>query len=111
MAEFCGVFPVLPGKSDAMRKFAQECQSRREDFVTSLKRIGGSEERWFLQEGDPDLVLVYFEADDVGAAFGGFAESKDPFDVWQKEQILDICGVDLTQPGPPPPAKIFDSKG
>lgn len=112
MADFCGAFPVLPGKREAMRKFAQEVSNRREDFVTSLKRQGASREQWFLQESDDgDLVLVYFTADDVEAAFGGFAASTDPFDVWQKKQFLEICGIDLTQPGPPPPQVIFDSAG
>jgi hypothetical protein len=48
------------------------------------------------------------EADDVAATFSQIATSSDIFDEWQREQIFDISGVDMTQPGPPPPEKILD---
>lgn len=111
MTEFMGAFPVLPGKRETLREYAKECAEKSEDFNLSMKRHGTSEEKWFLQEGDPDLCLVYFKADDVAAMFEGFAQSNDPFDVWQRDKILEITGVDMAQPGPPPPTKIFDSEG
>jgi hypothetical protein len=47
-------------------------------------------------------------SNDVATAFAQIATSSDPFDGWQRQQILDISGVDMTQAGPPPSDKILD---
>jgi L-rhamnose mutarotase len=107
MAEFCGAFPVLPGKADAVRTFAADCHARREEFAASLRQAGVRREQWFLSPGG-DFLHVYLEAHDVAAAFAQIATSTDPFDEWQRERILDISGVDMTQPGPPPSEKVLD---
>jgi L-rhamnose mutarotase len=107
MGEFCGTFPVLLGKADHVREFAAECTTRRGEFAASLGRAGVHRELWFLSP-DGTALYVFLEADDVAAAFAHIATSSDPFDEWQRQQILDISGVDMTQPGPPPPDKILD---
>jgi hypothetical protein len=107
MAEFCGAFPVLLGKADHVRAFAEDCMARREDFAASLERAGVERELWFLSP-DGSVLYVFLEADDVAAAFVQIATSSDPFDEWQRAQILEISGVDMTQPGPPPSEKILD---
>ena len=110
MAEFCGAFPVLAGRGAAVRKFAEDCLARKAEFAASLKGQGVSCERWWFQE-DVDAggqLFLYFEAADIGRAFEVFATSSDPFVVWQREEMLAFSGVDVTEPGPPPPEKIFD---
>ena len=64
-------------------------------------------ELWFLSP-DGTVLYVFLEADDVAAAFAQIATSSDPFDEWQRQQVFDISGVDMTQPGPPPSDKILD---
>jgi hypothetical protein len=39
MAVFLGAFPVLPGKEDEPRKFAQETLDRGEEFEASQRRL------------------------------------------------------------------------
>jgi L-rhamnose mutarotase len=107
MAEFCGAFPVLPGKANHVRVFAADCMTRQVEFAASLERAGVKRELWFLSPDDT-VLYVFLEADDVAAAFSQIATSSDIFDEWQREQIFDISGVDMTQPGPPPPEKILD---
>jgi hypothetical protein len=107
MAEFCGAFPVLPGKANNVRVFAAECMTRQGEFADSLDRAGVARELWFLS-ADNTVLYVFLEAGDVAAAFSQIATSSDPFDEWQRQQILDISGVDMTQPGPPPSEKILD---
>jgi L-rhamnose mutarotase len=107
MAEFCGAFPVLLGKAGQVQDFAAACMTRRGEFAASLERAGVERELWFLSP-DGTMLYVFLEADDVSAAFAQIATSSDPFDEWQRQQILEISGVDMTQPGPPPSEKILD---
>ena len=105
MPVFLGAFPVLPGKADEVRKFAQETLGRGEEFSASQKKSGVSREEWSLQETPMgDLVLVRFEADDIEKSFERLATSTDEFDVWFRGRVMDISGVDLAAPpdGPPP---------
>jgi len=107
MAVFLGAFPVLPGKADDARKFAQETSGRGEDFSASQKKGGVTREEWSLQETPMGaLVLVRFECDDVEKAFATLAESTDDFDVWFRGRVLEITGVDLAAPSDGPPPEI-----
>ena len=70
MAVFMGAFPVLPGKEDEPRKFAQETLDRGEEFDASQRRLGITTEEWWLQQAATgSMVLVRFESPDVAAAF------------------------------------------
>ena len=105
MAVFLGAFPVLEGKDDEVRMFAQETLARRDEFETSQQRLRVTKEEWALQQTPMgSLVIVRFEADDIERAFAGLAESSEPFDVWFRQRVQEITGVDLSAPmeGPPP---------
>ena len=110
MAVFMGAFPVLPGKSDDARKFAQETAGRREEFTAHQKRGGITKEEWSLQETPMGaLMLVRFECGDIEKAFGSLAESTETFDVWFRGRVLEVSGVDLAAPADgPPPEIVFD---
>lgn len=81
---------------------------RRAEFAEALKRQGVTKESWFLQKTPQgDMVVVYFEAEDLEKTFETEAKSKDPFMVWFKQQVKSITGVDLEQPSDePPPEEI-----
>jgi hypothetical protein len=98
MRTFCGAFPLLPGKTEAGREFAE-----------ALKRQGVTRESWFLQETPQgDMVVVYFEAQDVEKAFEVQARSKARFEVWFKQQVKSVTGFDLEQPrSESPPEEIL----
>jgi len=109
MTAFGGAFPILPGKTEAGREFAKTCMGpKRTEFAEALKRHGVTKESWFLQKTPQgDMVIVYFEADDVEKTFEALAKSKAPFDVWFKQQLKSVTGVDLEQPSDePPPEEI-----
>ena len=110
MAVFLGAFPVLEGKDDEARKFAQETRDRREEFEASQQRLGVTKEEWSLQQTPMgSLVIVRFECPDVATAFAGLAQSNEPFDVWFRQRAKEISGVDLGEPMPGPlPEIIFD---
>lgn len=101
------VFPVLPGKSEALIAFAETIMGpRRAEYEISQQSV--TKESWFLQPTpNGDICIVHFESDDPAAVFNGLAESQEPFDVWFREQVLDTTGVDLTNPPAGFPARIF----
>ena len=49
------------------------------------------------------LTRRNFLAGVAAASTAGLATSEDPFDVWWRGQILEIHGIDLSQPLPGPP--------
>lgn len=109
MTAFCGAFPILPGKSEAGKEFAKACMGpRRAEFAEALKTHGVTKESWFLQKTPQgDLIIVYFEANDVQKTFELLAKSKAPFDVWFKQQVKSVTGLDMEQPSDqPPPEEI-----
>jgi hypothetical protein len=111
MPSFSGAFPVLPGKEQAAREFGKACMgSRRTECSAYLKRAGITKETWYLQKTPlGSFVLVSFEAPDVIKTFEILAKSKEPFDVWFKEQALQVSGVDLSKPmDGPMPEEIFN---
>ena len=97
MAVFNAAFPVLPGKTDQARALAEEVMgARRQQFEESQARIGATRETWCLQSTpDGDFVLVWFEAPDIDKAFASLAESSEPFEVWFRQQVLEVTGTDM----------------
>jgi hypothetical protein len=108
MAVFMGAFPVLPGKEDESRKFAQETLDRSDEFDASQRKLGITKEEWAQQQTPMgSLVLVRFECPDIEAAFAGLGQSKDSFDEWFKGRVLEITGVDLSAPSDDPLPEII----
>lgn len=105
MHPFMGAFPVLPGKEEQAKVFAKEVGRRMSELDESEKRLGVTKEFWSLASSPQgSMVLVYFEGQDIQKVFADFANSKDPFDVWYKNQVKEFTGVDLGAPpsGPMP---------
>ena len=97
MDPVCLVMPILPGKTADARAFLKDLDGpRKAEFDTSERRIGISKELWFLATlPGGDQLVGYMEAQDFGQAVAQFSASKDPFDLWFKERMADVTGVDL----------------
>src|SRR5213594_3877053 len=100
MAVFNGAFPVLPGKVDAARAFANETMGgRRAGLDESQKRGGITRETWSMQE-KPDgsaFVLVWFESPDPEKSFAELAQDSSDVAVWFRGRVQEISGVDLAE--------------
>jgi len=105
MGVFNGVFPVLDGKEEAARSFAKEAAGeRRNQLGAHLARSNVTRETWsFVTTPMGSFMNVWFEGD-VEAAFGDLATNDEEFCVWMRERVLDVTGVDMSQPpdGAPP---------
>lgn len=110
MATLLLSIPVKPGQADAARAFAHEFTGARlEEFDASERRIGITAESWYLQRiGDADCFTVYLEGPDLNASLTAFGSSRDPFDLWFKERLLELTGVDISA-GPPPPEALAET--
>ena len=102
MDHICIAFPVLPGKTEDARAFQRELDTARTSaYDSSQRRIGISREYWFLASlPSGDQLIAYMESEDFDRALGLFAASTDEFDLWFKQQLADVTGVDLNTPPP-----------
>ena len=112
MPEIAAVYPILPGKTEAWKEFTQEMSgSRKNEHAASRQRLGIRRETAFLQQTPMgDMAIIVTDTDkDVGELFQSLAMSSETFDVWFREKVKELHGLDVTQPPPgPPPEKHFD---
>jgi hypothetical protein len=86
----CLTIPVLPGRGVAARSFMGELEgSRRGAYADSERRIG-IEKELGSSATSAELLVAYMETGDFGRALGLFSASRDPFDLWFKEQLAGI---------------------
>ena len=111
MALFAIAVPILPGKTDEWRAFADELAGSRHDDFAASRRGLGVRERTFLQHTPMgDFVLVTLEGDDPAGAFARFGQGTDDFTRWFMERVKEVHGYDLAAPPPGPlPELVVDS--
>ena len=107
MAVFLGAFRSCPARptthANSLKRpclDATSSPSRRRS--PALRRKSG-------HAADPtgDLVVVRFEASDVEKSLRQIAESTDAFDVWFKQRVIEVAGVDLGAPSDDPPPEVI----
>jgi hypothetical protein len=104
-------FPILNDKVEAWRRFCQDLYGfRRKPYEASRQRLGITHERLALVEtAFGSTAVTTLEAPDVAQALGQIIASDLPFDVWYREKLLELHGVNLAgykqfaQPTPLPP--------
>ncbi len=103
-------FPILPGKVEAWRRFCQEMVGSRSTlYEASRRRLGITRERMALAENSFGAAAVTtLEAPNIGRALGQIISSNLPFDLWYRERLEELHGVNLTRyqqfAEPEPPA-------
>jgi hypothetical protein len=108
---FAMAVPILPGKSEQWKKFANELTTTRySQFVESRKKLNVQERTFFQTTPQGDFVIVTLEGNDPQGAFTNFAKSKDEFTQWFAKQVKEIHGFDLANPPQGPlPELVIDS--
>lgn len=95
----CFALPLLPGTTDTDRDEMHQCWQgdRANEHRASRARHGITREvTWIQSTPGGDLAIVLLESDDLAAALFGVAGSDAPFDVWFREHVQAVHGVDLT---------------
>lgn len=102
--------PVMPGQADLDRQAMTSCWhgDRREQHAESRRRLGITRESvWIQSTPAGELAVVVLEGPDLGAALDGLANSTSEFDVWFRDHISAVHGIDL-QAGLAPSKQILD---
>jgi hypothetical protein len=96
----CLVVPLLPGKEDDLRAFYQEVEGpRQSDYDRSEQRLGITKEiAWRAPVNGGSAAVIYIESENFEQAFSQFVQSQDEFDLWFKQRVLDLSGLDLNDP-------------
>ena len=73
-------------------------ESRWGDYEDFQKRAKVQKVTWCLQRSPHgDQLLIYDEGEDLAWLISEFAVSSHPFDLWFKQQALEITGVDFSE--------------
>ena len=102
---------VLAAKTEDARAFFRELETQRKsDYAASEQRINILKESWHLQQTPQgDLLLAYIESPDFANALSLFSQSQDEFDLWFKQRLAEVTGVDLNEPPPGPLSEQLSS--
>ena len=108
MAVNAMALPILPGKLEAWRQYNSQINGpRRSEFEDMMRRHGFT--RWLVwrqQTPQGDLLIVFQEIKGQEITRESIRASDHAFDIWFKEQIKGITGLDLNQPPPGPPPEL-----
>jgi hypothetical protein len=94
----CFAAPLLPGTTATDREEMLACWQgeRSEAHAASRRRHGITREAVWIQAGPAgDLAVVLIESADLPSTLLGLATSSDPFDVWFREHLMAVHGMDL----------------
>ncbi len=110
MAVLNASFPILPGKFEQWQEWHNQFVpggSQRAEFEDQMKRYGITRQVVSLQRTPHgDFVVVLFEGDEPGAMMAGLGSSDNEFDKGFAAHILEVHGVDITQPMPGPVSEV-----
>ena len=90
-------FPILAGKIEAWRRFCQELSgSQLQMYLSSRRRLGITHERMTLVEtAYGATAATTLEAPNMARALGQIITSNFPFDVWYRNRLQELYGVEL----------------
>jgi hypothetical protein len=92
------IFPILPGKSEAWRRFCQELAGSRSSlYEASRRRLGITHEQMALVESAfGATATTIMEAPDMVRVLAELISSDLPFDDWYRARIESLYGVTMT---------------
>ena len=93
------VSPILPGQTEACRRFVQKINDGWGDAYTASRAgMGIHEERiWIHETATVATVIVLIETGSPDAVLEALVSSQRPFDCWFRKQVVTLLGLDLAQ--------------
>jgi hypothetical protein len=111
MASLSIAFPIQPDRFEQARRWGREKMGpRKADLTESNQHVGLVRESWHLQQTPNGAVLILScEGADLAAMFAAYAAADGPYERWEKQEIQELTGVDLSKPVPgPAPETLVD---
>lgn len=96
----CFAAPLRTGTTALDREEMLSCWTgeRSEDHIASRRRHGISREGvWIQSTPTGDVAVILIESTDLSAALLGIATSQEPFDIWFRDHLLAVHGMDLSE--------------
>lgn len=108
MAVMLFAAPILPGKLDAWKAFNKEIQGSRKAAMDAIQASAGVTRQVASLQQTPhgDFAVVMIEADDPSKFMVAMGTGTDEMAQWFRAQVLDVHGMDLAAP-PPPPSEVM----
>ena len=98
--------PILPGQTEAWKQLIAEVTGPRRQATDDFHhRFGFTRTHWYFQRTpNGDMFILSMEASDPAKSFQAWAMSQHSYDLWFKQQLLPLYGIDFNQPpaGPLP---------
>jgi hypothetical protein len=88
------VAPLLPGKEEEWRRFVQEVfEERLPEYKRLRQRLGiRNESVWLARTDTGETVIAHLKAEAPEWVAPALSTSREPFDVWFKERLLEFHG-------------------
>ena len=99
--------PVLPGKAERVRNIGSEIAPHQQEWDRLCRETGDFRHYNVTLQESPqgDLCIYSMVLDDPGKFRMSFGDTD--YDRWWLGFVRDVHGVDLSQPGSPPPPSVF----
>ena len=104
MGTFAFAAPLLPGKTDASRRWIAEMNGPRSAEIRDFNSRHGLTRHaaWLQQTPMGHLVAVLHEGPGAEDLLAQVAASENEFDVWFRSNVEELHGMDLSNPPPLP---------
>ncbi len=102
MPGFAFAIPVVPGKEELDRSTLDEMAGpRRDEYEAALRQAGITRQAiWHQHTPDGTIAVVYVEGDDPEAGVAQFGSSDEPFNVWFRDRMKEVHGLDISEAAP-----------
>lgn len=101
------VAPILPGKTEAWRRFVQETSElHRHEYEASRRHLGiVAEWLWLVTIERRETAVIAVMATHPERIWGEIAVSERLFDLWYRQQLVRLLGIEL--PSVPPAELVW----
>ena len=105
--------PILEGKLETWKAWCRECMGPRKEEMADFNRRYGLTRHasWLTEANGGPAVIALHEGPGGDEVMPKLAVSKNEFDVWFREHILEVHGMDITQPPPGPMPELYVDSG
>lgn len=105
------VMPIVDGKLEAWKEWAAELQGPRRDDFEDLNRRHGltRHDAWLAETPAGAMVVVLHEGPGGDDFVPNVMASDHEVDAWFMEKVVEMHGIDPSQPLPPMPEKHIES--
>ena len=104
--------PIVEGKLDTWKQWIGELNGSRKEGLADFNRRYGLTRHaaWLAETQTGPMVVALHQGPGGDALMPKLGPSQDEFDVWFKDKIKEVHGLDVSQPPPgPPPEPYLDS--